>query len=89
MPHFDLPLDQLRTYAPAIAAPADFSDFWRATLAAVGEMAAAWSMVHGFAVLAIDGRLAPFLTRAPQGADIDDLFDAALARLDVGVRAKE
>lgn len=60
-----------------------------ATLAAVGEMAAAWSMVHGFAVLAIDGRLAPFLTRAPQGADIDDLFDAALARLDVGLRRKE
>ncbi|MEV4492478.1 acetylxylan esterase [Micromonospora coxensis] len=33
MPRFDLPLDQLRRYAPTVAEPADFDDFWRGTLA--------------------------------------------------------
>lgn len=31
---FDLPLDQLRRYAPEVPEPADFDAFWRATLAA-------------------------------------------------------
>ncbi|WP_428962349.1 acetylxylan esterase [Micromonospora fluostatini] len=29
---FDLPLDQLQRYAPAVAEPADFDEFWRTTL---------------------------------------------------------
>ncbi len=33
MPRFDLPLDELRTFSPAVREPADFDDFWRATLA--------------------------------------------------------
>lgn len=33
MPHFDLPLDQLRTYSPAVVEPADFDAFWERTLA--------------------------------------------------------
>ncbi|MEH1099518.1 acetylxylan esterase [Micromonospora sp. CPCC 205561] len=33
MPLFDLPLDQLERYAPAVAEPADFDEFWRVTLA--------------------------------------------------------
>ncbi|MDG4764136.1 acetylxylan esterase [Solwaraspora sp. WMMD406] len=32
MPLFDLPLAQLRTYAPAIAEPPDFDVFWKSTL---------------------------------------------------------
>ncbi|MFI2712252.1 acetylxylan esterase [Micromonospora sp. NPDC018662] len=32
MPFSDLPLDQLRHYRPAVAEPADFDRFWRATL---------------------------------------------------------
>lgn len=31
---FDLPLDQLRRYAPTITEPADLDDFWRTTLQA-------------------------------------------------------
>ncbi|MEV4545276.1 acetylxylan esterase [Micromonospora echinaurantiaca] len=31
---FDLPLDQLRRYAPVVPEPADFDEFWRTTLAA-------------------------------------------------------
>lgn len=33
MTQFDLPLDQLRTYRPEVAEPADFDDFWSSTLA--------------------------------------------------------
>ena len=33
MSAFDLPLDQLRTYAPEVAEPADFDTFWADTLA--------------------------------------------------------
>ncbi|ASW54422.1 acetylxylan esterase [Plantactinospora sp. KBS50] len=32
MAQFDLPLDQLRRYAPDVAEPADFDAFWRSTL---------------------------------------------------------
>ncbi|SBT46160.1 acetylxylan esterase [Micromonospora narathiwatensis] len=33
MPLFDLPLDELRRYAPVVAEPTDFDAFWRTTLA--------------------------------------------------------
>jgi cephalosporin-C deacetylase len=32
VPRFDLPLDELRTYAPPVREPADFDDFWATTL---------------------------------------------------------
>lgn len=32
MPRFDLPLEELRSYRPEIAEPADFDDFWGRTL---------------------------------------------------------
>lgn len=37
MPHFDLPLAELRTYRPALPEPADFDVFWEKTLAEAGE----------------------------------------------------
>lgn len=40
MAHFDLPLDDLRTYAPDIPCPGDFDAFWADTLAQT--RAAAW-----------------------------------------------
>jgi AcrR family transcriptional regulator len=49
----------------------------------VGEMAAGWSLAHGFAVLAIDGRLAPLLRAAPEGTDLFALLDATLDNLDL------
>ncbi|WP_175987661.1 acetylxylan esterase [Microbacterium tenebrionis] len=33
MPRFDLPAEQLRSYRPEVAEPADFDDFWEQTLA--------------------------------------------------------
>ncbi|TLM83581.1 acetylxylan esterase [Pseudarthrobacter sp. NamE2] len=32
MPFFDMPLDELRSYRPTVAEPADFDDFWGATI---------------------------------------------------------
>ncbi len=32
MSHFDLPLEQLRDYRPAVRVPADFDEFWASTL---------------------------------------------------------
>ena len=37
MPHTDLPLEELRRYAPHLPAPEDLRDFWDATLAEAGE----------------------------------------------------
>ncbi|MCL6537375.1 MAG: acetylxylan esterase [Acidothermus sp.] len=37
MPNIDLPFEQLLTYAPHIPEPPDLDDFWRETLAEVGD----------------------------------------------------
>ena len=41
MPRFDLPVDELRTYRPDVAEPADFDAFWQQTLAESRAVAAA------------------------------------------------
>ena len=38
----------------------------------------AWSLVHGFTMLLLDGRLADILRRLPNGADVATLLDAML-----------
>jgi AcrR family transcriptional regulator len=50
----------------------------RLTLAQAGQLARAWSIVHGFAILAINGRWAPLLERLGLDADDDALFDAII-----------
>lgn len=47
MAQFDLPLDQLSTYAPERDEPADFDDFWRATLAESRGGEAQFTPVNG------------------------------------------
>lgn len=37
MPHFDLPLDELRAYRPTLTRPEDFDVFWEKTLAEARE----------------------------------------------------
>lgn len=48
MPHFDLPLDQLREYRPCVAEPDDFDTFWSDTLAETQRfpLDAVFSPVH-------------------------------------------
>jgi AcrR family transcriptional regulator len=41
-------------------------------------IARAWSLVHGFTMLLLDGRLADILRRLPEGTDVAKLLDAML-----------
>jgi AcrR family transcriptional regulator len=55
------------------------------TLPQAADIVAAWSLVHGFAMLLLDGRLRPFLARLPPGTDADALLEAIIG----GTRSKE
>lgn len=46
------------------------------TLAQAAEIAASWSLAHGFAMLLIDGRLKPLLSKLPANVDADALLGA-------------
>lgn len=48
------------------------------TLEAAGRIARAWSLVHGFSILLIDGRWRPLLARLPEGATAEDLLEAVI-----------
>jgi AcrR family transcriptional regulator len=48
------------------------------TLPQAADIARVWSLVHGFATLAIDGRLNEILHGLPDGTTIDMLLDAML-----------
>jgi len=41
-------------------------------------IARAWSLVHGFTMLLLDGRLGDILRRLPKGTDVETLLDAML-----------
>ena len=49
------------------------------TLAQAAHIANAWSLVHGFAMLLLDGRLKQLMSRLPAGTDADALLRAMLA----------
>ena len=46
------------------------------TLPQAAQIVAAWSLVHGFAMLLLDGRLRTLLARLPRGADETTLLSA-------------
>jgi AcrR family transcriptional regulator len=48
------------------------------TLEQAAAIARAWSLVHGFTMLLLDGRLTDILHRLPKGADSNMLLDAML-----------
>jgi AcrR family transcriptional regulator len=48
------------------------------TLEQAAAIARAWSLVHGFTMLLLDGRLKDVLRRLPAGTDIEMLLDAML-----------
>ena len=49
------------------------------TLPQAASIAAAWSLVHGFAMLLLDGRLKGLLSRLPPGTDADVLLSAVFS----------
>ena len=48
------------------------------SLEQAAAIARAWSLVHGFTTLLLDGRLQDILHRLPEGTDVDQLLDAML-----------
>jgi AcrR family transcriptional regulator len=50
------------------------------SLEQAADIARAWSMVHGFTMLLLDGRLSDILHRLPPGTDAGTLLDAMLKR---------
>ncbi|MCZ0737559.1 TetR/AcrR family transcriptional regulator [Phreatobacter sp. AB_2022a] len=50
----------------------------RLTEAQAAQIMAAWSLVHGFAVLSLDGRFDQIVAHAPEGATQESLFEAIL-----------
>ncbi len=48
------------------------------TLDQAAAIARAWSTVHGFTMLLLDGRLSDILRRSPDGTDVETLLDAML-----------
>jgi AcrR family transcriptional regulator len=52
------------------------------TLAQAGRVARAWSIVHGFSMLVIDGRWKPLLALLPEGTDSNALFEAVILTRD-------
>jgi AcrR family transcriptional regulator len=50
------------------------------SLAQAADIARAWSLVHGFTMLLLDGRLTDILGRLPKGTDAETLLDAMLKR---------
>ena len=48
------------------------------TLDQAAAIARAWSLVHGFTTLLLDGRLQDILHRLPAGTEVDQLLDAML-----------
>jgi AcrR family transcriptional regulator len=50
------------------------------SLQQAADIARAWSLVHGFTMLLLDGRLTDILGRLPAGTDAEALLDAMLKR---------
>jgi len=50
------------------------------SLGQAADIARAWSLVHGFTMLLLDGRLTDILDRLPDGTDAGMLLDAMLKR---------
>jgi hypothetical protein len=48
------------------------------SLEQAAAIARAWSLVHGFTMLLLDGRLTDILRRLPKGTDAETLLDAML-----------
>jgi AcrR family transcriptional regulator len=62
----------------AVGVPPQVGSNVRLALSHAARITAAWSLVHGFAVLTLDERLKPLLARMPEGTDEMTLLTAIL-----------
>jgi AcrR family transcriptional regulator len=65
-----------RVLSGAVGARRDEQVEQELTMAQAADIVAAWSLVHGFAMLLLDGRLKPLMARLPAGTDADALLEA-------------
>jgi len=65
-----------RALSGAVGARRNESVEAQLTLPQAAQIVAAWSLVHGFAMLLLDGRLRSLLARLPPGVDATALLDA-------------
>jgi hypothetical protein len=72
--------DSGRVLSGAIGASREEQVEARLTLPQAADIVGAWSLVHGFAMLLLDGRLKPLLARLPPGTDADALLGAIFTR---------
>lgn len=68
----------LEVVASALAPNEIVSDGDELSLAQAGRLAGAWSLVHGFSMLLIDGRWKPLIGRLPAGLGAEALFEAMI-----------
>jgi AcrR family transcriptional regulator len=72
----------LEVLASALSPGEIVSDGDELSLAQAGRLALAWSLVHGFSMLLIDGRWKPLIGRLPAGLGADALFEAVIESAD-------
>lgn len=65
-----------RLLSGAVSAARDEGPTTGLTVAQAASVVGAWSLVHGFAMLLLDGRLKPLMSRLPPGTDADALLAA-------------
>jgi hypothetical protein len=65
-----------RVLSGAVGAVRDESLAPELTLPQAASVVGAWSLVHGFAMLLLDGRLKPLMARLPPGTDANALLGA-------------
>jgi AcrR family transcriptional regulator len=68
-----------RVLVDAVAERRDENIEGKMTTAQAAGIVAAWSLVHGFAMLLLDGRLNPIIARMQAGTTADTLLEAILA----------
>jgi AcrR family transcriptional regulator len=73
---------EARMQVLAILAEARGASTEQLTLEQLGTIVGSWSLIHGYTMLLLDGRLKTVLSVAPQGTTTGDLFDAMLASTD-------
>lgn len=73
---------EARMHALGLLAQSRDAPLERPTLEQLGGVVGGWSLVHGYTMLLLDGRLKAVLNIAPEGTTPEALFDAMLASVD-------
>ncbi|HET6552552.1 MAG TPA: WHG domain-containing protein [Dyella sp.] len=73
---------EARMHALGLLASSRSTPVENPSLEQLGNVMGGWSIVHGFTMLLLDGRIRAVLSIAPAGTTPEELFDAMLASVD-------